>query len=218
MVDREISTVIFDLGGVIITSTQDEAVRRFAQLGITPQQLPLDKYAQSGLMGQMEGGDISAEDFRQGLSAMAGHPITHEQCRWAITGYVGDVPRRNLLLMQELRRQGYRLLLLSNTNPYMMEWALSPDFDGQGHPLSHYLDYCYCSYQIGIMKPNPDIFLHVLRKEHLDPGRAIFVDDSFSNVEAAQGVGLHTLLAVNGDDWTDSLLDSLGEEKVIPTL
>ena len=47
---------------------------------------------------------------------------------------------------------------------------------------------------------------------------AIFVDDSPANILAAQQVGLRTLLAVNGEDWTDSLLDSLGEEKVIPTL
>ena len=68
------------------------------------------------------------------------------------------------------------------------------------------------------MKPSPAIFQYVIDKESISPDQAIFVDDSPANILAAQQVGLRTLLAVNGEDWTDSLLDSLGEEKVIPTL
>lgn len=202
----KITTIIFDLGGVLIRSTQEEAIRRFARLGIGPDKMPLDKYAQSGLIGNLENGLISADDFRQGVSELAGHTITHDECRWAITGYVGGVPRRGLQTILHLRSQGYRCLLLSNTNPYMMSWALSSEYDGEGHPLSYYLDECYCSYQIGKMKPDPAIFKYVLDKEQLSPSDAIFVDDSSSNILAARQLGLGTLLAINGEDWTDSLL------------
>jgi putative hydrolase of the HAD superfamily len=215
---RDLNTVIFDLGGVLIHSTQEESVRRFAQLGVGPDKMPLDKYAQRGLIGDLEHGLISAEDFRQGLSNLAGRDITLDECRWAITGYVGGVPQRGLHTILHLRGLGYRCLLLSNTNPFMMSWALSTDYDGNGHSLSYYLDECYCSYQIGEMKPSPAIFQYVIDKESISPDQAIFVDDSPANILAAQQVGLRTLLAVNGEDWTDSLLDSLGEEKVIPTL
>ena len=39
----EIKTIIYDYGGVIMTSAQDEAVRRFCELGIGPELMPLDK-------------------------------------------------------------------------------------------------------------------------------------------------------------------------------
>ena len=42
--------------------------------------------------------------------------------------------------MQALRRQGYRVIILSNTNPFMMDWAEKGNFDSLGHTLDDYAD------------------------------------------------------------------------------
>ena len=46
MVKTKIKTIIFDYGGVIMTSAQDEAMRRFREIGIMPEMMPLEKYNQ----------------------------------------------------------------------------------------------------------------------------------------------------------------------------
>lgn len=60
--------MLFDLGGVIITLDQSQAIRRFEELGVPDAAQRLDPYQQSGIFGQLEEGMISAEDFRRELS------------------------------------------------------------------------------------------------------------------------------------------------------
>ena len=160
-----IKTIIFDLGGVIITLDQSQAVRRFEEIGVDDVGERLNAYAQSGIFGDLEAGRITAEDFRHELSLLVGHEVTHEQCAYAWQGYAKEVPPRNLEALKRLRQEGYRVLLLSNTNPYMMEWVESERFDGCGHPISAYFDALYLSYQLKMMKPSEAIFREVLRQE-----------------------------------------------------
>ena len=108
-----------------------------------------------------------------------------------------------------LRREGYRVLLLSNTNPCMMEWVESDRFDGQGHPVSYYVDACYLSYQLKLMKPSEEIFRYVLDKEHLVPAETLFVDDGERNVATARRLGMRTFMPVNGEDWTKEIYEYL---------
>ena len=161
----EIKTIIFDLGGVVITLDQSQAIQRFKDLGLADAEQRLDPYQQSGIFGQLEEGLITAEDFRREFSMLVGYEATMEQCAYAWQGYAKEVPQRNLAALQQLRQKGYRVVLLSNTNPFMMQWAESTDFDGHGHPLSYYFDACYLSYQLKMMKPSEMIFREVLRQE-----------------------------------------------------
>ena len=200
-----IKNIIFDLGGVIITLDQNEAIRRFEQLGLSDAVKQLDPYTQQGIFGDLEAGRIDAETFRQELSRMVGREITFEECCHAWQGYAKELPRRNLELLQRLRKEGYRLILLSNTNPYMMEWVMSPRFDGQGHGIDHYMDACYLSYQMKVMKPEDSFFRRVLMAEHIFPHETLFVDDGPRNVAAASQIGIRTFCPENGADWTKEI-------------
>ena len=205
----DIRTIIFDLGGVVITLDPQQAVDRFKALGLTDAKKRLDSYTQSGIFGDLEHGLITAEDFRRELSILVGHEVTHEECAFAWQGYAKEVPQRNLDALDRLRKEGYRVLLLSNTNPYMMEWAESPAFDGNGHPVSYYFDRCYLSYQMKLMKPSEDIFHAVLRNEKTFASECLFVDDGARNVATASQLGMRTFCPENGEDWTAKISDFL---------
>ena len=205
----DIRTIIFDLGGVVITLDPQQAVDRFKALGLTDAKKRLDSYTQSGIFGDLEHGLITAEDFRRELSILVGHEVTHEECAFAWQGYAKEVPQRNLDALDRLRKEGYRVLLLSNTNPYMMEWAESPAFDGNGHPVSYYFDRCYLSYQMKLMKPSEDIFHAVLRNEKTFASECLFVDDGARNVATASQLGMSTFCPENGEDWTAKIFDFL---------
>lgn len=203
--ERVIKNIVFDLGGVIMTLDPAEALRRFKALCLSDAERYLDSYTQSGIFGNLEEGKITAEDFRSKLSSLTGHELTFDECKHAWLGYRKDVPQRNLDLLKELRAKDYRLILLSNTNPFMMDWALSSEFDGKGSSLNDYFDALYLSYRLGIMKPAPDFFRQVLDNESILPEETLFVDDGPRNVEAAGKLGFITMCPDNGSDWTGEL-------------
>lgn len=203
--ERVIKNIVFDLGGVIMTLDPAEALRRFKALGLSDAERYLDAYTQSGIFGNLEEGKITAEDFRSKLSSLTGHELTFDECKHAWLGYRKDVPQRNLDLLKELRAKDYRLILLSNTNPFMMDWALSCEFDGKGSSFNDYFDALYLSYRLGIMKPAPDFFRQVLDNENILPEETLFVDDGPRNVEAAGKLGFITMCPDNGSDWTGEL-------------
>lgn len=206
---ERIRNIIFDLGGVIITLDQPQAIRRFQELGLKDAAERLDAYTQSGIFGDLERGRIDAEGFRQGLSQLIGREVSYEECRYGWLGYCRELPKRNIEALKQLRSEGYRLILLSNTNPYMMSWVMSPEFDGEGHSLDYYMDACYMSYQLGVMKPDTEFFRQVLMREQIAPSQTLFVDDGPRNVAVACQMGIRTFCPKNGADWTKEIYQYL---------
>lgn len=199
-----IKNIAFDLGGVVLALSYEQAVARFEEIGLRNARQHLDAFEQKGIFGDLEAGRISAETFRQELSRLVGRELTHGECYYAWHGYVDHVPPRNLEALLSLRSRGYKVCLLSNTNPFMMEWA-NRDFDSQGHPISHFFDAMYLSFECGVMKPHREIFEIMLRGQQALPEETLFVDDGRRNVEAAAALGMHTLHPQNNEDWIQPL-------------
>ena len=207
-----INNIVFDFGGVIVTLAHAEAVRRFKSLGLKDADERLDPYTQGDIFGELELGRISAEEFTERLGELCGRPLTFEDSLHAWLGYCKELPERNLQKLIQLRKQGYRLILLSNTNPFMWHWADSPDFDGKGNPVGHYFDSVYVSYKVGVMKPDPTFFWHVLMHEQALPFETLFIDDGPRNVAAASQLGINTYCPLNGEDWTETIDRYLHQE------
>ena len=112
--------------------------------------------------------------------------------------------RHKLDYILELRKS-YRVYILSNTNPYVMSWACSPEFSSQGKSLADYCDKLYLSYQLGCTKPDKGIFYHMLEDSGMVPSETLFVDDGDSNVRIGKELGMHTFKPKNGVDWREEL-------------
>ena len=204
-----IRNIVFDLGGVIMTICQEEAIKRFKSIGLKNVEDYLNPYTQTDIFGDIEEGKISAEQFREKLSELIGKEVTYEECKFAWLGYRQDVPLRNLDILRKLKVQGYKLILLSNTNPFMMSWGLSGEFDGNGNSLESYFDSLYLSYKLGVMKPNKKIFQYIIDNEKIQPSESLFIDDGERNINAARLLGFKTLCPINGEDWTKELIELL---------
>lgn len=199
-----IKNIAFDLGGVVLALSYEQAVARFEEIGLRNARQHLDAFEQKGIFGDLEAGRISAETFRTELSRLVGRELSMDECYYAWHGYVDHVPPQNLEALLNLRSRGYKVCLLSNTNPFMMQWA-DRDFDGQGHPISYFFDAMYLSYQCGVMKPHREIFEMMLRGQQSLPQETLFVDDGERNVQAAAALGMLTLCPHNNEDWVPML-------------
>jgi putative hydrolase of the HAD superfamily len=200
----QIRNIAFDLGGVVLALSFEQAVKRFEEIGLADARQRLDAFEQKGIFGDLESGRISAEDFRRELSLLVGRELSMDDCYQAWHGYVDHVPKRNLEAILSLRAKGYKVCLLSNTNPFMMQWA-DNDFDGEGHPIGYFFDAMYLSYECQTMKPRREIFEMMLKGQQAQPEETLFVDDGPRNVEAAKALGMQTLCPQNNEDWIEPL-------------
>ena len=182
----------------------EQAVKRFEGIGLADARQRLDAFEQKGIFGDLESGRITAEDFRRELSLLVGRELSMDDCYQAWHGYVDHVPKRNLEAILSLRARGYKVCLLSNTNPFMMQWA-DNDFDGEGHPIGYFFDAMYLSYECQTMKPRREIFEMMLKGQQAQPEETLFVDDGPRNVEAAKALGMQTLCPQNNEDWIEPL-------------
>ncbi len=203
---KDITNVVFDFGGVVAPADLGVVITKFKALGRGNIEKYLNLVRQQGFFGDFETGLIDKEEFRARVSKEAGREVSMEECRDAYMGFFSSVPERNLELFRKLRAEGYRLSLLSNTNPFIMEWALSKAFDGHGHSLDEHLDSIYVSYEMKVMKPDEKIFRMMLESENVAPSQVLFIDDGPKNVAAAKALGINTIQATNGEDWTGDVL------------
>jgi putative hydrolase of the HAD superfamily len=204
-----IKNIAFDLGGVVIALSYENAIKTFENIGLHDARQHLDAFHQHGIFGDLESGMISSEEFRVELGRIIGRELTMDECYYAWHGYVESVPQRNLDMLLRLRQQGYKVCLLSNTNPFMMQWACSPAFDGGHHAIDHYFDHLYLSYECKVMKPSPKIFQMMLEGQKSTADETLFIDDSPKNCAIAETLGIHTLCPQNNEDWIPSLLSVL---------
>ncbi|NDV56613.1 HAD family phosphatase [Bacteroides sp. 519] len=199
-----IKNIVFDLGGVIMDINRESAVKRFEELGITNAEELLDKYHQKGIFLEVEDGRIDADGFCRKLSELANRELSFEDAKYGWLGFITGVPLYRLHYMEELRKK-YNLYLLSNTNPFIMSWARSKDFNSEGKPLDYYFDKLYLSYQVGVVKPDKGIFDYLIKDASINPAESVFVDDGSANIKMGKELGFEVMQPINGEDWRGRL-------------
>lgn len=203
-----IKNLVFDFGGVIVDIDRENAVKAFEELGIMNADELLDKYHQRGIFLEAEDGRINADEFCKRLGEIAGRPISFAEAQRGWLGYMVSDPRKRLAYLQELRKK-YRIYILSNTNPFILDWACGNQFTPDGKPLDAYVDHIVASYKCKCVKPNDGIFQTLIQETGLNPAETIFIDDGAANTKKGEELGFHTLLAVNGEDWFTALEEML---------
>ena len=91
-------------------------------------------------------------------------------------------------LVKHLKKQGYRIYLLSNYGDFLYNQA-SPKFT-----FRDFVDGELISYQIHTIKPDRRIYETLFERYQIQPDNAVFIDDNEDNIEGAKQVGLHGIL------------------------
>jgi len=90
-------------------------------------------------------------------------------------------------LLNDCIKQGHRLFVVSNWTKELYEFL---QYDPQTAAMFELFDDVILADTIGIKKPDPRIFDHLIEKHRLNPERCIFIDDKQINLKAAQQVGI----------------------------
>ena len=188
----DVNTIVFDLGGVIINLNVPRCVSNFKRL--MPEEnirniLGIDdegegvvavSAATKQLMHDYEYGNITTDEFLHTLQEYCFEGTTIEQIREAWLSMLDDLPQERLDYIAELRKKGYRTILLSNSNE--LHW----DPIWEQYRLGDYFEVVFASHYLHMAKPNQEIFDHVVREAKIDSAHAIYVDDLEKNRKAGE--------------------------------
>lgn len=199
-----IKDIVFDFGGVLTTIDTGNALQKFRELGMQNPDEYINSYCQKGPFYELENGDITADEFCRKLGEICNREITFDEAREAWLGFLVEIHTNLLEYLQTLRGK-YRLSVLSNTNPFIQSWALTPGFTPCGKSLADYFDMLFFSYRMNCSKPSCTIYRRMLEQGNMKAEETLFLDDGKKNIEAAAKEGIKTLLVTNGEDWRAEL-------------
>lgn len=188
-----IKNIIFDFGGVVFRIDEQRTIDAFTSLFRCSAQQVIDFLFSEDLFVSFECGKISADEFIERLQKKAPFTVTKEQILAAWNAILIEYPVEHIQLLLGLKKN-YRTFLLSNTNEIHTSEFMKIA-QRQKLPIrSNYdlFEKVWYSNELGMRKPNPEIFEYVLRDANIKPSETLFVDDLQVNVDAAALFGIQT--------------------------
>jgi glucose-1-phosphatase len=187
-----IKNIIFDFGGVILDIDYLKTEEAFQTLGLSQEQLVYTQKNQSDWFSRIETGQISEQRFLNGLLELLPPNTQVNAIVEAWNALLGNYKSERLQFLLETKTR-YRSFLLSNTNAIHERWFTQKLRKEYGTQLSDYFEKVYYSHELGMRKPNKEIFEFVLQDNKLLPNETIFIDDSIQHIETAKQLGIQTL-------------------------
>jgi epoxide hydrolase-like predicted phosphatase len=173
-----IRAIIFDCFGVFYVDVSRQlnsiATGRSPELGIRF----------SELIRLDDSGGISEEDFNSKAAQLTGLSINEVKRR-----YAGMALQRDDVVLDFVYqlKATYKTGMLTNLRPGILYNFFTQD------DLNRYFDDVVVSGEVGLMKPQPEIFYLACKRLGVTPQEAIFVDDTESNCQGAEAVGIKTV-------------------------
>ena len=179
-----INTVIFDIGKVLAgygwekylrgIAPEEEAYRAVEQaVFLSPDWVEHDK----GLLTEEE----EIRDF------ISNAPEYEKEIRQTYENLGECVWKLDYALswVQDLKSRGFRVFALSNWPKHI--------YDQRKDKLDFLdlMDGYILSYQEHVIKPDPAAFRLLLERYRIEPEKAVFIDDTLKNIEAAERLGIH---------------------------
>ncbi len=207
-----IKNIIFDFGGVILDIDPELTINEFIKLGVSDFDRLLTPEFTEEIIGKFERGILTPEVFRAKLKSFLDIDITDQQLDDAWNSLLYDIPAERIEIIEQVKKN-YQILLLSNSNEihydlYVRDLQLRfgyREFDELFHKA-------YFSFDLHLLKPNPDIYEFVINQHGFLPEETLFIDDKMENIEAAGKLGLKTYQLEKPervrDIFTDGMLNS----------
>jgi putative hydrolase of the HAD superfamily len=187
-----LKTILFDLGNVIVHFSHDRMCDQIGEvLGRTgPQVRTL--LIESGLMWDFERGKISEIDLLAALEKESGLKLDRATVAKA-TSDIFSLNEAIVPIIKSLKEQGLRLVLLSNTSSWHVEWVK------QNWNVLDLFDQLVLSYEVGAIKPEPPAFEAALNAIQCQPAECFYTDDIAAYVAKGRDFGLQAEIFTDTD-------------------
>jgi putative hydrolase of the HAD superfamily len=186
--------VIFDFGNVIINIEFQRIYQTFSKLTSKPIAYIEKRITEEQIFRRYESGQFTDEEFREIIRQTLCFALSDKEVDTAWNAILLDIPTERIDLINNIRKK-YPVYLLSNTNNIHI--SASNNYLNEAHGIKNLdvlFDKLYLSYEMGLWKPDTEIYYEVLRSINLEPNQVIFFDDNLQNIESAKAIGMQTIL------------------------
>ena len=195
-----IKWVLLDLGGVLIKLGDS----LFPKQWLGNRRYALEDWFQSEVASEFERGLVSPQAFFAAIKTQLKIQASISEIEHAFRAWLEGLYPNTKAILHGLKND-YQLAVLSNTNA-IHESVILNDFG-----LERLIDTFFFSHHLGLAKPDPKSFAHVLETLNAQPQEIVFFDDNAANVASAIELGLHGFRV----DGPDSILDLV--RSLVPT-
>jgi len=177
-----ITTIIFDIGGVFVKGSSENFIKNASKmLGVNIRKDDIKKELWDDLMR----GKISLQEF---MSRAFGIPISDKKMEELIDLWIKNWKLDpEMVVFAKRFKPKYRLVMLSNVNRDGLKRS-------KNNLHFNFFDYKFLSFDLGLIKPEREIYEHVLKEIDARPEECVFIDDKPENVEAARKLGIHGIV------------------------
>ena len=181
-----IKAVIWDLGGVIVRTT-DTSFREEWETRLNLKSGELHDIVFDGPAGRLASvGQVGPDDVWASIAER--FDLSQDECtKLQEDFWRGDRVDHHLVSFIDRIRQSYKSGLISNA------WLSLRTLIEVEWKIDHLFDDVLISAELGVTKPDPSIYGRSLANLEVNPENAIFVDDFKVNIRAAQSLGMKTV-------------------------
>ena len=185
---KKYKNIIFDMGNVLLRYEPETFLDIEGITDPEERNILLENINHSPNWAKMDTGEWNEEDLEEEVVKVLPENL-HEVARRLISKW--DDPILLVQGMEELvkrcKDEGYKIYLLSNASRRQSEyWENVP-----GH---QYFDGTVVSAFVEMVKPDPEIYKHLLEKFDLKAEECLFIDDLERNIKGAQDQGIDGFL------------------------
>ena len=178
---------IFDLGKVLVDFDWSIAAKKIAARSTQPPEQFHAWLATSPLLWQYECGQLSRADFFEAIRTATGFQGTVAEFDTYFADIFTEIPPM-ISLHAELRARGFKTYIFSNTNDLAIEHVR------RNFPFFKNFDGYIFSYEVGAMKPQPEIYEAMEKMCSRRGVDLIYLDDRPENIETGKARGWRTIL------------------------
>jgi putative hydrolase of the HAD superfamily len=181
-----IKNIVFDLGNVLLDFDPERYLETLGYQGKVKEQLKSEIFKTDEWL-MLDRGTISQEDaveIWQQRNPDLQMEIADVMTEWE---KILTLKKDSLEILKSLAAKNYNLYILSNFHEKAFTYVSNK------YKFFDYFDGKVISADIGMIKPDPEIYEHLLNKFNLEAGTTLFIDDSPKNIAAAINKGIRVI-------------------------
>jgi putative hydrolase of the HAD superfamily len=204
--------VLWDFGGVILSSPFDAFNAYEAELGLPPDSIRKINAINpdSNAWARMERAEVSLDEFARLFEAEAaalGHRLSGQRILGLLSGEV----RPEMVEALKRVKSRYRIACITNNMPLGQGPAMmrSADKARQVAEIMALFEHVVESSKLGMRKPDPRIYQHACQLLGVEPSQCVYLDDLGINLKPARALGMTTIKVESADQALGELEEIL---------
>ena len=203
MAKQEIKAVLFDLGSVLVDFDHQRAAERISAFcGKSVLQI-YNLFFDSPVTLAFEEGRIPPDKFYQQVKEMLDLKLSYDSFVpiWNDIFFL-SAKNRSVYRLINILRANYKTALLSNIN------FLHYEYLKEHFPVFGVFDNIFLSFEMGLTKPNKEIYKKVIQTLQILPNEIFYTDDRAQLVDSAISLGIKGHLFSNFKQLRSDLRNS----------